>query len=157
MKLCRFLIILLVFFMLFPPWVLAQPYLFDEPDLNTRIVWDLQPNGFLVIGYDLNDNGVADFFSLRMVFQNYFSNSSVSEMVEWYPDKEIFTVLYKDSNFYYITEKAPTFYVVDLNEDGIWDLIYKDILQDTVNGNETFYDSPSGMFTPKIAKFDFIN
>ena len=142
--------------MLFPPWGLAKPYLFNEPDLNTRVVWDVQPNGFLVIGYDLNDNGIPDFFSLRMVYQNYFSSSTVSEMAEWYPDKEIFAVRYKDSNFYYITEKMPTFYVVDLNEDGIWDLVYKDTLQDTVNGNETFYDSPSGMFTPKIAKFDSI-
>ena len=40
----------------------------------------------------------------------------------------------------------PLFYAIDVNEDGAWDILYRDVLRDGVNGNEEFYDSPSGMF-----------
>jgi len=44
-----------------------------------------------------------------------------------------------------VAHPEPLFYAVDVNEDGKWDLIYQDVMQDGVNGNETFYDCPSGM------------
>jgi hypothetical protein len=52
-----------------------------------------------------------------------------------------------------VARVEPLFYAVDVNEDGLWDLIYKDVFEDGVNGDEVFYESPSGMFTSSIANF----
>ncbi|NIQ00544.1 MAG: hypothetical protein GWM98_09230 [Nitrospinaceae bacterium] len=60
---------------------------------------------------------------------------------------------YTADRYYYIVDPKPLFYAIDLNEDGVWDLIYKDVAADGVNGNEGFYASPSGMFTPRIEGF----
>jgi len=30
----------------------------------------------------------------------------------------------------------PLYYAIDINEDGLWDLIYIDSMEDGVNGNE---------------------
>ena len=48
--------------------------------------------------------------------------------------------------YYYIVSAGPLFYAINVNEDGAWDILYKDVLRDGVNGNEEFYDNPSGMF-----------
>ena len=48
----------------------------------------------------------------------------------------------------------PLFYAIDVNEDGVWDILYKDVLRDGVNGNEEFYDSPSGMCVNGISATD---
>lgn len=154
MKHVASLINLLVILTLFPSFVLAHPYLIEEPELNTQVSWEVHSSGLIFIGYDLNQNGVPDFFALRIVLRSYSSESSIVEMGHLYPNRLIFAVHYSAANFYYITEKVPTFYAMDLNEDGVWDLMYKDPYNDSVNGNETFYDSPSGMFTSQIALFE---
>ena len=59
----RSLIILLVFFLLFPPWALAHPYLVDQSDLNTRVTGNDPPDGLIIIGYDQSREeapGMAD-------------------------------------------------------------------------------------------------
>ena len=145
------LIIAVALFLLYPNGVMADPYLVEEPDLHTQVTWDVQPNGFLFVGYDRTGNGVADFYSLRIIVRNYPSRDSVQDMNSWYPDQLIFAVKYTSSNYFYIVEKEPTFYAFDFNEDGVWDLMYKDSLHDRVNGNEVYYDSPSGMFTEQTA------
>lgn len=157
MKSLATLIILLVFFLLIPPWVSAQPYLVEEPDWDSKLTWNLQSNGLIFLGYDLNQNGIPDFFALRIVLRSYHSQASIEDIGKWYPNKLILGVRYTNTNFYYIIEQAPTFYAIDINEDGIWDLMYKDPYHDNVNGNEIFYDSPSGMFGPQIAQFDKLN
>jgi len=131
--------------------VVANPYLVEEPDIATQVVWDVQPNGILFIGYDRSGNGVADFYCLRIIIRNYPSQDSVQDMNRWYPDQLIFSVKYSHTNYYYIVDKEPTYYAFDFNEDGVWDLMYKDSLHDHVNGNEVYYDSPSGMFTERTA------
>lgn len=145
------LIFAMVLFLLYPNEVAADPYLVEEPDLATQVVWDVQPNGFHFIGYDRSGNGVADFYCLRIILTNYSSQDSVEDMNRWYPDQLVFSVKYTNSNYYYIVEKEPTYYAFDFNEDGVWDLMYKDSLHDHVNGNEVYYDSPSGMFTEETA------
>jgi hypothetical protein len=72
---------------------------------------------------------------------------------EEYPGKLVLYVGAGPVRYYYIAAKYPLMYAADVNEDGVWDLIYKDVNEDGVNGNETFYDSPSEMFTAKIAEF----
>ena len=56
-------------------------------------------------------------------------------------------VNYGPANQIYMISQKALFYAFDFNEDGIWDLMYKDIEEDGVNGNETFYASPSSMFS----------
>ena len=144
----------IVFACLFAATGSAFPYLVVEPDLNTLVNWDLMPSGLLIVGYDTDHNGKADFFTLRVVVRAYFSSEIVSEVVDYFPNNLIFVVNYGGGQyFYYVTSRQPFFYAFDLNEDGVWDLMYKDAFEDGVNGNEKFYESPSGMFTANIQNF----
>jgi len=52
-----------------------------------------------------------------------------------------------------VATAQPLFYSFDVDEDGTWDIMYKDISKDSVNGNEVFYESPSGMFTNDFNNF----
>ena len=55
----------------------------------------------------------------------------------------VFTVNYTESSYYYIAVKEPTLYALDVDQDGSWDVIYKDPMEDGVNGNESLhYQSP---------------
>ena len=52
--------------------------------------------------------------------------------------------VFDDSSFkggqrhtYFVTNKNPFYYILDRNEDGAYDLIYKDFEEDGINGNET--------------------
>lgn len=141
----------MAFLILVPSRTVANPYLVAEPQLETRMVWDVSPNGNILISYDLDGNGIADFFSLRIVIQAYFGEKDPLKIKGQWPGKFIFLIQHESTNFYYITGPHPHFYAIDINEDGHWDLIYKDVSEDSVNGNEVFYASPSGMFTKQIA------
>ena len=123
-------------------YVALQP----EPALKTQVGWDVQPNGLLFISYDLDQNGKVDFIALRRVLKTYFTDEPLRMVAKSNGGCPVFFVNYHSSRFVYITSKMPLFYAIDRNEDGLWDLMYKDVLEDGVNGNERFYDSPSGMF-----------
>ena len=132
----------------------AQAHLVPEPRLTSQMAWEVMPNGTLSIGYDTDKNGIADFFTLRVILRSYFSKARPSDIHQWYPDKLIFFANYNSSKYYYIAQEKPVLYAIDLNEDGVWDLIYRDSKEDSVNGNEQFYSSPSGMFNAQIAKLE---
>ena len=138
--------VLLAYLTLAPPCLWGDPPLIAEPSRTMQISWNLASNGMLFIGYDTNGNGKLDFHTLRVVRTSYFSKHSPDVVKGHHPDHLIFSSNFTTSHYYYIALKQPLFYAMDLNEDGHWDYIYKDPNQDGVNGNETFYDSPSGMF-----------
>lgn len=117
-----------------------------EPPLQTRTGWNTQPGGMVIVGYDLNGNGTADFYTVRTLVRSYMSAEPLVTVAGIYPASPIFYVSYQGHRYLYIATPQPLFYVYDVDEDGHWDLIYKDVLEDGVNGNEQFYDSPSGMF-----------
>lgn len=127
-----------------PTW--GQTRSIDEPPLEKQMGWSLLPNGLLVVEYDLDGNGKADFFAVRVVESNYFSSDDIHRIKSNYPAALVFHVAYERDGYFYITARKPLFYAIDSNEDGIWDLEYKDELEDGVNGNEKFYDSPSGLY-----------
>lgn len=131
----------------------AQPYLKSEPSLSTSVNWDVAANGMLYVSYDTNHNGKADFHTLHIVFRSFYSRATVLEIAKNFPGNLVFYVNHDVAGFFYIVDRNPLFYAIDVNEDGQWDLIYKDVSEDGVNGNEAFYDSPSGMFGPAIANF----
>jgi hypothetical protein len=83
---------------------------------------------------------------LRVVITSYFSKDSVADIALNYPENHIFFINYETSHYYYVAVPKPLFYALDIDEDGRWDLMYKDTEEDGVNGNEIFYDSPSGKF-----------
>lgn len=147
MKRIVFSIILLVTMLSFssPAWSGSET-LQAEPAMNTRLNWNLEPNGMLIVGYDLNHNGQADFFTVRIVLDKYISTDAIETVARTNPGHPVFRVDYGSEGFYYIAARYPLFYAVDLNEDGIWDVLYKDVLEDGVNENEVFYSSPSGEF-----------
>jgi len=145
--------VLLTYLTLAPPCTWGDPPLMAEPSQATQISWNLAGNGMLFIGYDTDQNGKLDFHTLRVVKTSYFSKHSLAVVKRHYPEYLIFTSNFTTTHYYYIAFKQPLFYAMDLNEDGHWDYIYKDPHQDGVNGNEEFYDSPSGMFqAPSMSK-----
>lgn len=117
-----------------------------EPAMNVRVGWNLEPSGMLTVGYDLNHNGRPDFFTVRIVLDKYISDEPIETVGRHNPGQPVFRVDYGVDGFYYIAARYPLFYAVDVDEDGVWDVLYKDVLEDGVNGNEVFYDSPSGGF-----------
>ena len=136
------LMITLLFFSA-PVWS-GNEMLQTEPVMTTRYGWNLEPSGMLTVGYDLNHNGRPDFFTVRIVLDKFTSDEPIETIVRHNPGQPVFRVDYGVDGFYYIAVRYPLFYAVDLNEDGVWDVLYKDVLEDGVNGNEEFYYSPSG-------------
>lgn len=129
------------------------PYLVNEPALESRVDWDLTPSGLLLVAYDSNGDGRADYFTLRPVIASFYSRQGIAVVRQSYPGRPVFDVQNGADTFYYIVGEHPLMYAVDLDGDGVWDLIYKDVAEDGINGNEAFYDSPSGMFTAEIMKY----
>jgi len=111
--------------------------------------WAVLPNGMLVVEYDLDGNGRPDFFAVRVVASNYFSSEAIQKIEASHPGSLVFHVAYETDNFFYMTARKPLFYAIDHDEDGVWDLEYKDEMEDGINGNEKFYDSPSGLYKPR--------
>jgi hypothetical protein len=137
--------VLLAYLTMAPPCTWGDPHLIAEPSQAKQISWNLASNGMIFIGYDTNGNGKLDFHTLRVVRTSYFSKQSLDTVKGHHPEHLIFASNFSTTHYYYIALKQPLFYAMDLNEDGHWDFIYKDPLQDGVNGNEAFYGSPSGM------------
>jgi hypothetical protein len=124
--------------------------LIAEPALESQLDWDVAPNGFLYVRYDRDGNQRADFIALRTIITSYFSPHTLSEIAVNHAQNLVFHVDYPTEPYYYIASTRPLFYAIDVNEDGAWDILYKDVLQDGVNGNEEFYEIPSGMFANGI-------
>ena len=129
------------------------PYLVVEPDMGSRLMWDINPAGLLVVGYDLYGDGKAGYYTLRPVIASFYSTQDITSIAQSFPGCPIFVVGYSEDVFYYIVAEHPLFYAIDLDGDGVWDLMYKDVSEDGVNGNEVFYDSPSGMFASDIVNY----
>lgn len=115
-----------------------------EPAIETQVSWNLEPSGLLTVGYDLNDNGRPDFFTVRLVLDKYISEEPIETVARWHPGHPVFRVDYGGEGFYYIAARYPLFYALDFNEDGEWDVLFKDPWTDGVNGNEILYCSSSG-------------
>jgi hypothetical protein len=127
----------------------GNPYwMRGEPALNTQVGWYLEPNGMLTVAYDLDWNGNPDFFAVRVVLEHYYSIETIETLGRQHPGIPIFRVEYGPVNYYYLASHYPLFYAWDTNEDGHWDVMYVDRDEDGWNGNEVFYDSPSGTFAP---------
>ncbi len=148
--------VLLAYLTLAPPCLWGGPHLIAEPPLAMQTSWNLASNGMLFIGYDTDHNGKMDFYTLRVVTTSYFSKHSVEDVAENFPESLIFFTNFSTTHYYYIAFKQPLFYSLDVDEDGHWDVMYKDPGQDGVNGNEMFYDSPSGMFNANNYKEEIL-
>jgi hypothetical protein len=118
-----------------------------DPPLKNKIGWNLQSNGLLYVSYDLDQNGRADYHTIHFVIKTYLASESLTQLQGFYKNAPVFYVNYGQANKIYVVSKKALFYGIDLNEDGTWDLMYKDLNEDGVNGNETFYESPSNMFS----------
>ncbi|MBI5427308.1 MAG: hypothetical protein HZA02_03420, partial [Nitrospinae bacterium] len=125
------------YFILAPPTAWSLPYLAEEPAIETLADWNILPNGMLYAAYDLDRNGKAEFFTVRMIEKSFVSTQTVQEAANGFPNCKVFFVNYSHDRYFYIVSARPLFYAIDVNEDGIWDLMYKDVLEDGVNGNET--------------------
>ena len=149
MKFLTISFILMVYLLQPIPVAADMPFLKNDPQLNNSVGWNLLPNGMLFAGYDLNGNRKADFYTIRIVEKSYFSKRSLEQETGNWPGKLTLQIKHNpvsNISFFYIASRQPLLYALDLDEDGAFDLIYKDALEDNLNGNEKFYDSPSDMF-----------
>ncbi len=146
--------LILIIYLSQPSLALADPFSLEITPSKTQLLnWTIIPNGMLIIQYDLDGNNRADLYTARIVKRSFFSKRSLEKESKNWTGSLIFSVNYHSSSYYYITVKNPLFYSLDLDGDGHWDLMYKDVLEDGLNGNEKFYDSPSGMFTVNKERF----
>ena len=118
-----------------------------DPPLENKIGWDIKSNGLLYVSYDLDQNGRADYHTIHFVIKSYMTSDSMEQLQGYYKNAPVLYVNYGPANQIYVISKKALFYAVDVNEDGTWDLMYRDLNEDGVNGNETFYESPSNMFS----------
>jgi hypothetical protein len=115
-----------------------------EPNIETCVEWDLSNDGRLSVRYDIDIDSKMDFCSWRIVKTSYFSKENRDEVIKNNSDRLVFTVNYSESSYYYIAIKEPMLYAIDVDQDGSWDLIYKDPMEDGVNGNEALHYQNSG-------------
>ncbi len=137
-------LILFSILILSPSLTWAQNFLTAEPDVETRVDWDLAHDGRLFVSYDINNDGKVDFCSWRIVTTSYFSKELLADVARNNSDRLVFTVEYTDSSYYYIAIKEPMLYAIDVDQDGSWDFIYTDPMEDGVNGNEALHFQRSG-------------
>jgi len=138
-------LILFSILILSPSLAWTQNFLTAEPDIETRVDWDLANDGRLFVSYDIDHDGKVDFCSWRIVTTSYFSKEQRDEVVRNNSDRLVFTVNYTESSYYYIAIKEPMLYAIDVDQDGLWDFIYTDPMEDGVNGNETLHYQRSGI------------
>jgi hypothetical protein len=141
-------LILFSILILSPSLTWAESLLMAEPDIETRMDWDLANDGRLFVSYDLDRDGRVDFCSWRIVTTSYFSKELPDEVAENNSGRLVFTVKYTESAYYYIAIKEPMLYAIDENQDGLWDVIYSDPMEDGVNGNETLHFRRAGSNAP---------
>jgi hypothetical protein len=118
------------------------PVCSNEPPPESQVSWNNTPTGLLIKSYDQDNNCKADFHTLLVILQNYRSGEDTYQMQQNNPENQVFFVEYTADRHYYIAAKNPLFYGFDVNEDGHWDLVCKDVLEDGVNGNEFFLKAP---------------
>jgi hypothetical protein len=104
---------------------------------------DVTSSGLIQVGYDLNGNKKLDYFTLRVIISSYYSLGSKESIAKGFPGNHIFFFDYRKDSMFYIGMKYPIFYALDYNEDGSFDLMFKDKLEDGVNGKEEYYEKPS--------------
>lgn len=126
----------------------AESLLMAEPDIETQMDWDLANDGRLFVSYDTDNDGRVDFCSWRIVTTSYFSKELPDEVAGNYSEHLVFTVKYTGSAYYYIAIKEPMLYAIDEDQDGLWDVIYSDPMEDGMNGNESLHYRRSGQNTP---------
>ena len=114
-----------------------------EPDIKTCEGWDITHSGLLLLSYDLNRNKNPDYFTLRVIISSFYSGDSKDVVAKYFPGKPVFSVKYENDRMFYVGNSHPLFYAYDFNEDGHFEIIFKDVFEDGVNGNEEYYDSPS--------------
>ncbi len=137
----------LIAFLMLPHWAIGVPNLpLTDPPLEDNIGWNLNSNGLLYLSFDLDHNGQADYHTVHFVLKAYLTSEPLKSLPGYYHGAPVFYVNYGPAKQIYVISRKALFYAFDVNEDGHWDLMYKDIMEDGVNGNEKFYESPSGMF-----------
>ena len=137
------LILAVCFFFNFPAIGFSDNFLV-QPALDTQISWDVKPNGLLCVSYDLNHNGKADYFTVHFVVKSYLADELLVNLPQYYGSNPIFYVDYGSARYIYVASEMPLYYAVDINEDGLWDLIYVDTMEDGVNGNEKLQRGSTG-------------
>lgn len=135
--------------------------------IDDRVKWDIDQRSLINVFFDTDKNGRIDFIATyRQSPQDYgYSTPSTTpeEMKKRFPKNVVVStkvdVVLKENTDYipspavglvesrdeygktryehYLLNKHPMYYALDRDEDGRYDIIYKDKEEDGVNGNET--------------------
>ena len=102
----------------------------------------------LTLDFQGDQNGTADFYTVRSIHRSYNSDRSDRFFDRFYEGRPVFYSGNGPVRHVYITTQHPLFYGLDANEDGVWEWVYQDVMEDGINGNESIYNSPSEPPTP---------
>ncbi len=138
-----------------------------EVSTGNRVKWEIDGRSLINLFYDTDKNGKVDFITVyRQSPQDYgYSTPSTTpeEMKKRFPKNIVIStkvdVVLKENTDYipspavgvvesreeygktryehYLLNNNPFYYVLDRDEDGRHDIVYKDREEDGINGNET--------------------
>lgn len=131
------------------PAIPAEP----GPDDQRYMGWDTVYSLPLIrADYDLDKDGRTDYSVVRVVLRAFYYDDLSVDTVNEIGNKYYYARVFPRMDMVYVTGHCGFFYYLDLDQDGRYDLIWKDMDEDGLNGNEEIYDSPSGMFKEFIEK-----
>ena len=113
-----------------------------DPPLKNKAAWNLNGNGLLYVSFDLDNNGQVDYHTVHFVIKTYLTGEPLKQLPGFYKGAPVFYVNYGPANKIYVISKKALFYAYDVDEDGTWDLMYKDVNEDGVNGQRGFLRKP---------------
>lgn len=137
-----------------------------EISIKERLSWDIDLRSLLSVSFDTDKNGKIDFIAIYRQSKKDYGISTPSttpeEMEKRFPDNLIISskanvVLSENTDFipssgigvvesrdeygkqrysHYVLINKPLYYVLDSNEDAVYDIILYDLEEDGINGNE---------------------
>ena len=127
----------LIAFLMLPHWATGFPNLpLADPPLETNIGWNLNANGLLYLSFDLDHNGQADYYTVHFVLKAYLTSEPLKTLPGYYHGAPVFDVNYGSAKQVYVISRKALCYAFNINDDGHWDLMYKDVMVDGVTGKE---------------------
>lgn len=125
---------------------LADRYLDQSIELKPRASLENgpMPNGQFFFMYDTDSDGLPDLIVYHTVKANFQSMQHPRDVfIEYHNEYIVVSIPFAGGFHHYVIMPNPVLIAVDTNHDGKVDTLFKDPLEDGINGNEE-YSNPIG-------------